>query len=93
MLHFSEILSKPFILSRCDFYILKNGNIKFGEITFTSGSGTDKFEPLTFDYDLGKKIILPEKTKFKKLSKEQILASEKEFLNGLKRNKSKWIKR
>ena len=93
LLHFSEILSKPFILSRCDFYILKNGNIKFGEITFTSGSGTDKFEPLTFDYDLGKKIILPEKTKFKKLSKEQILASEKEFLNGLKRNKSKWIKR
>ena len=89
----AEKLAKPFALARCDFYILKDGNIKFGEITFTSGSGLEKFNPLSFDYELGKKIILPEKTKFKKLSNEEILISEKQFLSDLKKDKNKWIKK
>ncbi len=87
LIELSEKLSKDFALARCDFYVLKDGSIKFGEITFTSCSGLDKFDPISYDIELGKKIILPEKTTFKKLSREEILKAEKDFLKNLKGKK------
>lgn len=80
----AEKLSSGFACVRCDFYILADGTIKFGELTFTSGSGFADWKPYSyFDKTLGGKMILPEKTEFKKLSKEEIIKSEKEFLKSL----------
>ena len=84
LIEFSEKLAKPFSLVRCDFYVLSDGSIKFGELTFTSGSGVDSFDPYEYDVMLGEKIVLPEPQKFKKLSRKQIMKSEQEFLNSLK---------
>ncbi|MCJ7651229.1 MAG: hypothetical protein MUP85_21685 [Candidatus Lokiarchaeota archaeon] len=53
MLELAEKLSKPFDYVRVDFYNL-NGKIYFGELTNYPGSGTTKFEPQSFDFELGK---------------------------------------
>lgn len=55
MIELSEKLSKDFSLVRVDFYNVQN-KIYFGEMTFTSMSGTGKFEPEIEDYKLGEKI-------------------------------------
>ncbi len=84
LLKLSKILAKDFSLCRCDFYVLRDGNIKFGELTFTSCSGIDRFEPCSFDFEIGKKLKLPStKTQFKKYSKNKLLAFEKKFLRNL----------
>lgn len=53
-------LSKGFPFVRVDFYEI-NGKVYFGEMTFTSSSGRDKFYPNEYDLKVGKEINLPEK--------------------------------
>lgn len=52
LLNISEILGEKFIHVRVDFYICKD-RIYFGEMTFSHGSGTEKFIPEEFDYEMG----------------------------------------
>ena len=59
MLELAKKLSAPFFHVRVDFYEDAEGNPKFGELTFTSGNGTDIFDPIEYDYMLGKYLILP----------------------------------
>ncbi|WP_294416036.1 ATP-grasp fold amidoligase family protein [uncultured Senegalimassilia sp.] len=56
----AEKLAAPFSHARVDFFIAGGGAPKliFGEITFTSGSGFDRFHPRAFDEWLGKKLVL-----------------------------------
>lgn len=61
MLRIAGILSKGFAYVRVDLYELDNGDIKFGEMTFTPTSGLDCWNPAGTDQMLGKKINLPEK--------------------------------
>ena len=53
MLELAEELSKPFNFVRVDLYNI-NGKIYFGELTHYPVSGTGKFEPQSFDFELGK---------------------------------------
>lgn len=80
LIKISEKLAKNFALVRCDYYILPDGSIKFGELTFTSASGIDKWDPISFDYEFGKNLKLPKPTIFKKYSKDELLNEEKKFL-------------
>ena len=57
MIAAAEKLAAPFNHARVDFYIAGGGLI-FGEITFTSGSGFDRFHPREFDEWLGSKLVL-----------------------------------
>jgi hypothetical protein len=59
MLRLSEKLSKGFSHVRVDFYVLNDGTIKFGEMTFSSASGTCKWNPPEYDLILGDMITLP----------------------------------
>jgi len=43
-----------------DFYEV-DGKVYFGEVTFTSGNGMEKFEPVEYDLKLGHMICLPKK--------------------------------
>ncbi|MBD5445166.1 MAG: hypothetical protein HDR29_06395, partial [Lachnospiraceae bacterium] len=52
-------LSKDFIFVRVDLYNLNNGEIKFGEMTFTPNSGFNQWSPQKMDMILGEKMILP----------------------------------
>ena len=56
LLNLGEILSKGFKFVRVDFYILNNDTIKFGEMTFHSYSGIQKWESQKTDEIMGKKI-------------------------------------
>lgn len=59
MIAAAETLAAPFNHARVDFYILGGGSeLVFGEITFTSGSGFDRFHPRAFDEWLGEKLDL-----------------------------------
>ncbi len=60
MKQYSEILSKPFPVVRCDYYCINN-NIYFGELTFYHGGACNIIEPIEWDYKLGSLIILPSK--------------------------------
>jgi len=53
MLELAEKLAEAFDFIRVDFYNL-NGKIYFGELTHYPASGTMKFEPSSFDFELGK---------------------------------------
>jgi len=53
MLGIAEKLSKPFDHVRVDFYSL-NDKIYFGELTHYTASGIIKFEPQSYDFELGK---------------------------------------
>ena len=64
MVEMAEILSEGFPHVRVDFYNLE-GKIIFGEMTFFNASGYVQFEPDSFDYELGKVFVLPEKRKEK----------------------------
>ena len=59
MIRLAESLSQEFSLVRVDFYYVDN-KIYFGEMTFTSQSGTGKFNPASEDLRLGQQIKLPE---------------------------------
>lgn len=58
MTHLAQILSKDFPYVRVDFYIINN-HVYFGEMTFTSSSGTEDIYPRSFDIYLARKIKLP----------------------------------
>ena len=57
-------LGKGFACARIDFYEV-DGNIYFGEITFTDADGLSEFAPSCYDRVFGDRIILPEKKSFK----------------------------
>ncbi len=54
----AERLSSEFLHSRVDFYIVDERPV-FGEITFTNGSGFDRFHPDDFDLKMGDWLKLP----------------------------------
>ena len=60
LLKYAEMLSKPFLHARVDFYIVKE-QIYFGEITFTNGAGFDKCSTYDFDLYMGNWLSLPVK--------------------------------
>ena len=64
LIQLSEKLSKGFPHVRVDFYILNDGTIKFGEMTFTSYSGLCKWDPPEINLYLGNLIKLPSKNPF-----------------------------
>lgn len=53
ILEYSIILSKGFPHMRVDFYI-EGGNVIFGECTFFPAGGKVAFEPIDYDYELGR---------------------------------------
>lgn len=55
----AERLSEGWNYVRVDFYVLDNGDIKFGEMTFTPGSGQYTWNPPEADLFMGEKIVLP----------------------------------
>ena len=59
MLSAAEQLAYGEAFMRCDFYILENGNLKFGEITFFPMSGFESWKPEDADRIMGNKIHLP----------------------------------
>ena len=60
MITIASILSKDFSYVRVDLYLV-NSKIYFGEMTFTSESGTATFEPIEFENKLSEKLILPQR--------------------------------
>ncbi len=59
LLSLAETLSQGFIHVRVDFYCLNNGQLKFGELTFTPTSGRMLWKPEEYDRMLGDLIHLP----------------------------------
>lgn len=59
MLDIAEKLSLGFPLVRVDLYILNDGSIKFGELTFTSAGGKSVWSPSNADLELGNLLKLP----------------------------------
>jgi hypothetical protein len=59
MLEFAKLLSKNFPVVRVDFYEHDN-KLYFGEMTFTTSSGTERIEPKEFAFKLGDMIKLPD---------------------------------
>lgn len=57
MVEYAKIISQEFPHARVDFYNVR-GKIIFGEITFFDGSGYMKYNPDSFDYELGKNFDL-----------------------------------
>ena len=54
MLHVAEVLSEGFPYVRVDLYRLDNGELKFGEMTFTPAGGGQNFMPPEADELLGR---------------------------------------
>ncbi len=77
----SEKLASEFACVRCDFYVLPDGSIKFGELTFTSCSGIDKWMPRSADVEFGKMLDLPKPKKFKKIKRDELLQMEQSFIH------------
>ena len=59
MLSIASKLSQGFAHVRVDLYELDNGDIKFGEMTFTPASGFVQWKPYSTDKKLGKLLKLP----------------------------------
>ena len=60
MIDLSEKLSQDFPHVRVDFYRLDDGTVYFGEMTFSSASGSCKWNNEDINYKLGELIKLPE---------------------------------
>lgn len=60
MKRIAEILAKDFPHVRVDLYSVGN-KILFGELTFYNASGYMKYEPDSFDFDIGKSFDFNEK--------------------------------
>lgn len=58
----SKTLCKGFSFVRVDLYILNDGQIKFGEMTFTPAGGMNRWKPDKYNLILGEMIHLEEKT-------------------------------
>lgn len=65
MIKLATVLSAGFPQVRVDLYLLPNGDIKFGELTFTSASGYSPWHPADIDRKLGDLIDLSGITKDK----------------------------
>lgn len=61
MIEIAKTLSEPFPHVRVDLYNV-DGKILFGELTFYNDSGYMKYDPDEFDFLMGDKFDLPEKT-------------------------------
>ena len=61
LISLSEKLAQGFAHVRVDFYILNDGSLKFGELTFSSASGTCKWNPSEQNKIYGDLIQLPMK--------------------------------
>ena len=59
MIQLAEKLASEFSHVRVDFYLLNDGTIKFGEMTFTSASGVCQWNDQQINISLGQKIKLP----------------------------------
>ena len=59
-------LSEDFAHVRVDLYLLADGTIKFGELTFTSSSGVARWSPKEADLIVGQMFNLPKKSSKKK---------------------------
>lgn len=57
LLEYAAKLSVPFLHVRVDFYVVGN-KCYFGEMTFTNGSGFDRFETHDFDLEMGNHLKL-----------------------------------
>lgn len=60
LIELSRKLSEGIPHVRTDFYVI-NEKIYFGELTFFHGSGMQKFEPESFEIEMGNWLTLPEK--------------------------------
>lgn len=58
MIEYARMLSQSFLHVRADFYNI-DGNIIFGELTFTKSAGFGKISPHSFDVKMGNWIKLP----------------------------------
>ena len=72
MVEIAEILSKRFPHVRVDLYNI-NGKIVFGELTFFTNAGIIPFDPDSFDYEMGKQFILPERNVLKKAKNQEAI--------------------
>ncbi|KAG4102882.1 TupA-like ATPgrasp-domain-containing protein [Neocallimastix lanati (nom. inval.)] len=64
LIELAEKLAEGFAHVRVDFYILNDGTIKFGEMTFSSMSGISIWKPIQKDKIFGDLIKLPPKKPF-----------------------------
>lgn len=88
LIKLAEIIGKDFPFARIDFYNVNN-QIYFSEITFYPGNGMEAFDPIEWDYELGKLIKIEKEEKNNILNlikiKSQNLFSIKNFYeNGYK---------
>ena len=60
MLKIAEKLSEPFPHVRVDFYNI-DGKIVFGELTFFTNCGVVRYDPDSFDFELGRQFELPKR--------------------------------
>jgi len=58
LIDIAATLSYGFNLSRVDLYLLRDGSIKFGEITFTPNNGQYKWDQPEYDLILGQQLQL-----------------------------------
>lgn len=63
LIRMSEILASDFDFVRVDWYKLKSGKLKFGEMTFSPAAGMVGFNPANADADMGKLWNIPERDK------------------------------
>ena len=64
MISLASELGKGFACARIDFYEV-DGEVYFGEITFTDADGLSDFAPSYYNRVFGDRIVLPEKKSFK----------------------------
>lgn len=58
MLDAARVLAKGMPFIRCDFYVLEDNSIRFGEMTFYPMSGMEDLKPEAMNLELGKKVEL-----------------------------------
>jgi hypothetical protein len=58
----AQVLSKEFYYVRVDFYVLDDDSFKFGEMTFTPGSGMGPWNLPEYNLKYGQLIHLPLKS-------------------------------
>jgi len=87
MIEISQKLSNGFAFVRVDLYILNNGDIKFGEMTFAPFSGNLKFNPPEQDRIFGEMIKLPNKSPIPQKNINYVIKKKK--LKKIKSNKYK----
>ena len=75
MIELARKLSKDFPFVRVDFYEVGD-KVYVGELTFTPGSGFGKYEPVDWDFEMGKWLDLT------KLPKENLCIEDGTEING-----------